>query len=59
MTAPADVDEQATDVLVIGGGPAATWAAITAAERGSQVILVDKGYCGTTGRLPRGETISG
>lgn len=38
-----------TDVLVIGGGPAATWAALKAANNGSQVILVDKGYCGTSG----------
>lgn len=38
-----------TDVLVIGGGPAGTWAAITAASKGSDVILVDKGYCGSSG----------
>jgi len=37
------------DVLVIGGGPAGCWAAIAAAEAGSSVVLVDKGYCGTTG----------
>ncbi|MDR6551576.1 FAD-binding protein [Paenibacillus qinlingensis] len=37
------------DVLVIGGGPAGTWAALTAATKGSKVILVDKGYCGTSG----------
>ncbi len=37
------------DVLVIGGGPAATWAAIAAAEAGANVILVDKGYVGTSG----------
>ncbi|OAS15701.1 FAD-dependent oxidoreductase [Paenibacillus oryzisoli] len=37
------------DVLVIGGGPAGTWAALTAATNGSKVILVDKGYCGTSG----------
>ena len=54
MTAPADVDEQSTDVLVIGAGPAATWAAITAAERGSRVTLVDKGYCGTSGATAAG-----
>ena len=39
----------ATDVLVVGGGPAATWAAITARQQGAGVILVDKGYCGTSG----------
>lgn len=37
------------DVLVIGGGPAGCWAAIGAAESGASVVLVDKGYCGTTG----------
>lgn len=37
------------DVLIIGGGPAGTWAAITAASSGSKVVLVDKGYCGTSG----------
>ncbi len=38
-----------TDVLVIGGGPAATWAAIEAAQTGVRVTLVDKGYVGTSG----------
>ncbi len=38
-----------TDVLVIGGGPAGTWAAWSAATQGAKVILVDKGYCGTSG----------
>lgn len=38
-----------TDVLVIGGGPAGTWAAIAAAGRGACVVLVDKGFCGTSG----------
>jgi succinate dehydrogenase/fumarate reductase flavoprotein subunit len=38
-----------TDVLVIGGGPAGTWAAWAAAKRGADVILVDKGYCGSSG----------
>jgi succinate dehydrogenase/fumarate reductase flavoprotein subunit len=37
------------DVLVIGGGPAGCWAAITAAHNGASVVLVDKGYCGTSG----------
>ena len=47
-----------TDVLVIGGGPAGTWAAITAAKRGVKVILVDKGYCGTSGATaPSGNTL--
>ncbi|MDL9936867.1 FAD-binding protein [Gordonia sp. ABSL1-1] len=38
-----------TDVLIIGGGPAATWAAIAARDRGAEVVMVDKGYCGTSG----------
>ena len=41
--------ELVTDVLVIGGGPAGTWAAIKAREAGADVLLVDKGYCGTSG----------
>ncbi|NYE22730.1 FAD-dependent oxidoreductase [Pigmentiphaga litoralis] len=38
-----------TDVLVIGGGPAGAWAAWTAAAAGRKVVLVDKGYFGTSG----------
>jgi succinate dehydrogenase/fumarate reductase flavoprotein subunit len=38
-----------TDVLVIGGGMAGGWAAIAAAGAGASVILVDKGYFGTSG----------
>ncbi|WP_433716292.1 FAD-dependent oxidoreductase [Nocardia sp. CA-084685] len=41
--------QTSTDVLVIGGGPAAAWAAIHAREAGAEVTLVDKGYCGTSG----------
>ncbi|MCA1524934.1 FAD-dependent oxidoreductase [Bradyrhizobium yuanmingense] len=37
------------DVLVLGGGPAGTWAAISAAEHGARVVLADKGFCGTSG----------
>jgi len=37
------------DVLVLGGGPACTWAAISAAEHGARVVLADKGFCGTSG----------
>src|SRR5438105_15800094 len=37
------------DVLVLGGGPAGTWAAISAAKRGARVVLADKGFCGTSG----------
>ncbi|UFZ08215.1 FAD-binding protein [Bradyrhizobium ontarionense] len=37
------------DVLVIGGGMAGAWAAVSAARAGARVILADKGYCGTSG----------
>jgi succinate dehydrogenase/fumarate reductase flavoprotein subunit len=37
------------DVLVIGGGPAGAWAACSAAMSGAKVVLVDKGYCGSSG----------
>jgi succinate dehydrogenase/fumarate reductase flavoprotein subunit len=37
------------DVLVVGGGMAACWAAISAAKAGAHVVLVDKGYVGTSG----------
>ncbi len=41
--------EYSADVLVIGGGPAGAWAAIGAAQTGARVILVDKGFCGSSG----------
>ncbi|HWU02879.1 MAG TPA: FAD-binding protein [Novosphingobium sp.] len=44
-----DAPARQADVLVIGGGMAAAWAAIAAAQAGAQVIMVDKGYCGTSG----------
>lgn len=37
------------DVLIIGGGMAAAWAAIAAAKTGASSIMVDKGYVGTSG----------
>jgi succinate dehydrogenase/fumarate reductase flavoprotein subunit len=37
------------DVLVVGGGMAACWAALSAAKAGAHVVLVDKGYVGTSG----------
>jgi len=37
------------EVLVIGGGPAAAWAAWAAASQGVKVIIVDKGFLGTSG----------
>ncbi|MFJ8013249.1 FAD-dependent oxidoreductase [Streptomyces sp. NPDC096339] len=50
------VHEYVTDVLVVGGGPAATWAALKAAEAGARVVLADKGYCGTSGSTAAGGT---
>lgn len=44
------------DVLVVGGGPAGCWAAIAASEQGASVVLVDKGYCGTSGATASGGT---
>jgi succinate dehydrogenase/fumarate reductase flavoprotein subunit len=45
----AEMLDLAADVLVIGGGPSAAWAAIAAAESGARVVLVDKGFLGTSG----------
>jgi succinate dehydrogenase/fumarate reductase flavoprotein subunit len=44
-----DTLELEASVLVAGGGPAGAWAAIKAARSGADVVLVDKGYCGTSG----------
>lgn len=41
--------ELEADVLVLGGGPAGTWAALGAAQSGARVVLADKGFCGTSG----------
>lgn len=47
-----------TDVLVIGGGLAGGWVAWSAAQQGASVILVDKGYCGTSGAsAPSGNSL--
>ena len=43
------MSEIVADVLVIGGGMAAGWAAISAAKAGASVVIVDKGYMGTSG----------
>lgn len=45
----AEVLDLVADVLVIGGGPAASWAALTATDAGARVVVVDKGYLGTSG----------
>ena len=44
------------DVLVIGGGPAGAWAAWSAATNGAKVVLVDKGYLGSSGATAPGGT---
>ncbi|MCR2804680.1 FAD-dependent oxidoreductase [Paenibacillus soyae] len=52
-----EIDVKLTaDVLVIGGGPAAAWAAWSAASNGANVALVDKGYLGTSGATAPGGT---
>ena len=40
-----------TDVLIIGGGPAAAWAALAATRNGAKVVIVDKGRHGSSGAL--------
>jgi succinate dehydrogenase/fumarate reductase flavoprotein subunit len=45
----AEALDLSADVLVIGGGPAGAWAAVAAADAGARVVLVDKGYLGTSG----------
>ncbi|QFU99988.1 L-aspartate oxidase [Luteimicrobium xylanilyticum] len=42
------------DVLVLGGGPAGTWAALAAATTGARVVLADKGFVGTSGAAAAG-----
>ncbi len=51
MTSTATSDPLAldADVLVIGGGPAALWAALSARTAGARVLLVDKGFAGASG----------
>jgi succinate dehydrogenase/fumarate reductase flavoprotein subunit len=44
-----DLVRLSSDVLVLGGGPAACWAALAAREAGLSVVMVDKGYVGTSG----------
>ena len=41
--------EISSDVLVLGGGIAGCWAAISAARKGAKVVLVDKGATKTSG----------
>jgi len=53
--ATSDYDLELTaDVLVIGGSLAGSWAAIAAALDGAKVIVVDKGYVGSSGPIAAG-----
>jgi hypothetical protein len=47
-----DQEVVTTDVLIIGGGIAATFAALKAKENGADVTLVDKGTIGRSGLSP-------
>ncbi len=49
-----DADELVCDVLVIGGGTAGTMAALTAAERGADVLLLEKAHVRHSGALAMG-----
>ena len=44
--------EHSTDILVIGGGIAAVFAATRASKNGAKVIVVDKGSIGRSGQTP-------
>ncbi|MBM7367882.1 fumarate reductase/succinate dehydrogenase flavoprotein subunit [Gordonia hydrophobica] len=56
FTAPdlADARRLDCDVLVIGGGTAGTMAALTAAENGAQVLLLEKAHVRHSGALAMG-----
>ncbi|MFD3499035.1 fumarate reductase/succinate dehydrogenase flavoprotein subunit [Streptomyces sp. NPDC058676] len=56
MAIPAlgDADELTCDVLVIGGGTAGTMAALTAAEHGANVLLLEKAHVRHSGALAMG-----
>ncbi|QES38827.1 fumarate reductase/succinate dehydrogenase flavoprotein subunit [Streptomyces venezuelae] len=54
IPALADATELSCDVLVIGGGTAGTMAALTAAERGADVLLLEKAHVRHSGALAMG-----
>ncbi|MEU6881534.1 fumarate reductase/succinate dehydrogenase flavoprotein subunit [Streptomyces sp. NPDC046712] len=56
LTVPAlaDATELSCDVLVIGGGTAGTMAALTAAGRGANVLLLEKAHVRHSGALAMG-----
>ncbi|MGW8992847.1 fumarate reductase/succinate dehydrogenase flavoprotein subunit [Streptomyces zhihengii] len=49
-----DADEMSCDVLVVGGGTAGTMAALTAAEHGADVLLLEKAHVRHSGALAMG-----
>lgn len=49
-----DAEEISCDVLVIGGGTAGTMAALTAAEHGADVLLLEKAHVRHSGALAMG-----
>jgi len=50
-------EQRQADVVVVGGGPAGAWAALHARASGAeQVVLVDKGACGTSGATASANT---
>ncbi|GGW80108.1 fumarate reductase/succinate dehydrogenase flavoprotein-like FrdA [Streptomyces lucensis JCM 4490] len=54
IPAVTDAEELSCDVLVIGGGTAGTMAALTAAERGADVLLLEKAHVRHSGALAMG-----
>ncbi|MFJ8083090.1 fumarate reductase/succinate dehydrogenase flavoprotein subunit [Streptomyces sp. NPDC096205] len=54
IPALADASELSCDVLVIGGGTAGTMAALTAAECGADVLLLEKAHVRHSGALAMG-----
>ncbi|WP_199841721.1 fumarate reductase/succinate dehydrogenase flavoprotein subunit [Streptomyces sp. CB01635] len=54
IPALSDATELSCDVLVIGGGTAGTMAALTAAERGADVLLLEKAHVRHSGALAMG-----
>jgi succinate dehydrogenase/fumarate reductase flavoprotein subunit len=52
MAAALKSDQQSSDILIIGGGMAGTFAALKAKEKGLSVTLVDKGHVGKSGLSP-------
>ncbi|MEV5435278.1 fumarate reductase/succinate dehydrogenase flavoprotein subunit [Streptomyces sp. NPDC052682] len=49
-----DAEELSCDVLVVGGGTAGTMAALTAAEHGARVLLLEKAHVRHSGALAMG-----